>query len=608
MVLTSVIEFWKLAQSFKRKLAKVSLLLGADAILTASSVVTIAPLADLILEKPRDEWLSITTKLEMVFNEINIPFSLISVTLLFFVLTLSLSIFSIVVTRVITSLRISVIRYLIDQSLTKMFAADWRYFSSTKRGVLNNTYIKEINRSAGAFQGLAQGFASIIKILAFLAVPFILEPTLVFICLLATLIMVIPFMYIGKWSFLFGKRDLKFVNRYASILRESIEAAREVISYGKERETINQINRAYQKSGEAQIKSATFNALATQMYEPVGILIIITVLSFAKQNSEGLALSSIAVVLWGLMRTIPPVKMLIGLKHSLDNSLPSLQQIFTEQERAESFKQTSGVEFNKYDKRQIEFKNVYFTYDGASKSLLGCSFAAENNQLVALVGESGSGKSTIIDLIIGLQRPNEGEVLLNGIDSRLINLGMWRDGISLVPQKPVLFDLSIRANLLWANPKATESELWRACEIADAKRFIQHLPQGIDTEIGDSGIRLSGGQVQRIALARAIIRKPDLLILDEATSALDMETEARIYSALENETKNCLVFIVAHRLSTISNADRILVFQQGKLIEEGNYQSLLNHRGYFRRLLDSQNIQFNAESSSYSSQNALIGS
>jgi ABC-type multidrug transport system fused ATPase/permease subunit len=550
--------------------------------------VTIAPLADLVLEKPQDQWIPVTSKLHDLFGFVDAPFTLVSMTLLFFLLTLSISMFSVVVRRALVKLKISVIRYLIDLSLDRMFAADWGYFSSTKRGVLNNTYINEMNKSASAFQGLSQGIAALVKILAFIIVPLLLEPFLVSICLIATLIMVLPFMYIGKWSFMFGSRDLKFVNRYASILRESIEAAREVISYGKEAETIQQINQAYKKSGEAQIKSATFSTFATQMYEPVGILIIITVLIFAKQSSDGIALSSIAVVMWGLIRTIGPIKTLIQIKHNIDNKLPSLQQIFSEQARAESFRQAHGKEFSKQDKRSIDFDDVYFAYQGNSRGLSGCSFSAADNQLIALVGESGSGKSTIIDLILGLQRPASGQVILNGIDSRSIDLSLWRAGISIVPQKPVLFDLSIRNNLLWANSVASEEELWRACEIADAKNFIQMLPQGIDTEIGDSGIRLSGGQVQRIALARAIIRKPDLLILDEATSALDMETEARIYRSLEVETRNCLVFIVAHRLSTISNADRILVFRQGKLIEEGNYQSLFNQKGYFRRLLDSQ--------------------
>lgn len=584
----SVYEFWKLTRPFKKQLSVVSFLLGIDALLTAFSVASIAPLADLVLEKPQSQWLTVTTKVHSLFQVIGISFNLVSMILLFFLLTLSMALFSIVVRRSIVKLRISVIRYLINRSLETMFAADWGYFSSTKRGVLNNTYINEMNKSASAFLGLAQGISAIVKILAFIIVPLLIEPILVSICLVATFIIVIPFMYIGKWSFMFGSRDLKFVNRYASLLRESIEAAREVISYGKEAATIKQINLAYQKSGEAQIKSATFNAFATQMYEPVGILIIITVLIIAKQNTEEFALSTVAVVMWGLIRTIGPVKNLIQIKHGIDNKLPSLQQILSEQTRAESFRQVYGSEFNYRANRSVEFDNVHFTYQGNARGLSGCSFAAGDNQLIALVGESGSGKSTIIDLVLGLQTPESGCVLLNGLNSKSIDLIQWRKGVSLVPQKPVLFDLSIRENLLWANPNVNDDEIWRVCEIADAKKFILQLPQGLDTEIGDSGIRLSGGQVQRIALARAIIRKPKLLILDEATSALDMETEARIYRALENETKGCLVFIVAHRLSTISNADRILVFQQGKLIEEGNYQSLLNRKGYFRRLLDSQ--------------------
>lgn len=588
MLFSSLSEFWKLTRPFKRQLTVVCSLLGIDALLTAFSVVSIAPLADLVLEKAQEQWLPITSKVHSIFEAIGIPFTLVSMILLFFLLTLSMALFSIVVRRSLVKLKISVIRHLINQSLETMFTADWGYFSTTKRGVLNNTYINEMNKTASAFLGLAQGIAAIIKIFAFILVPLLLEPVLVSICLLAAFLMVLPFMYIGKWSFMFGSRDLKFVNRYSSILRESIEAAREVISYGKESETIKQINQAYKKSGEAQIKSATFSAFATQMYEPVGILIIITVLVFAKQNTDGIALSSMAVVMWGLIRTIGPVKLLIQIKHGIDNKLPSLQQIFAEQARAASFRQTHGKEFNDHTTRAIAFNDVYFSYQGNSRGLSGCSFSAGSNQLIALVGESGSGKSTIIDLILGLQSPESGNVLLNGIDSRSIDLALWRKGISLVPQKPVLFDLSIRENLLWANPGASESEIWRVCEIVDAKNFILQLPHQMETEIGDSGIRLSGGQIQRIALARAIIRKPDLLILDEATSALDMETEARIYRALENETKDCLVFIVAHRLSTISNADRILVFQQGKLIEEGNYQSLFNQHGYFRRLLDSQ--------------------
>jgi ABC-type multidrug transport system fused ATPase/permease subunit len=208
--------------------------------------------------------------------------------------------------------------------------------------------------------------------------------------------------------------------------------------------------------------------------------------------------------------------------------------------------------------------------------------------MLALVGESGSGKSTVVDLVLGLQQPSSGSVQLNGTDSRRTDLARWRDLLAIVPQSPVLFDLSVRDNLLWAKPDAEEAELWHVCDVAGASDFIRHLPSGLDTEIGDSGIRLSGGQVQRLALARALIRRPALLILDEATSALDTETESRIYRSLQTETQDCLVLVVAHRLSTIAGADEILVMRHGRVVERGNYASLVEQRGYFHRLLNTQ--------------------
>ena len=584
----SLKEFWQLARFFKDRLAVVSALLALDALLTATSVITVAPLTDLLLEKPPAEWLGVSTKLQSVFHWFGLQFTVVSVAVLFFLLTLGMTLFSVFVRWSLVKLRIAVIRHLIDQSLTKMFAADWNYFASTKRGLLINTYVNEVNISGAAFQSLTLAVASIVRIVAFIAVPLVLAPTMVLSCLVAAVILLLPFMYIGKWSFKFGTSNVSFANRYAALFRESIEAAHEVISFGRERTTIKQINHAYQQYGDSRVKAETFSFFASQMYEPMGILVIMTALVVATRSSEGLALSSVAVVLWGLVRTIGPLKQLIQLKHNVDNKLPSLRQILGEQQRAESMRQTNGNCFNPQTTWSVQFDQVGFRYQDGTAALTDCSFSASNNQMVALVGESGSGKSTIIDLILGLQRPELGRVLLNGVDTDAVDLQQWRKGIAVVPQSPVLFDLSVRDNILWANPDASDAEIWRVCAIAGAREFVEQMPNGLDTEIGDSGVRLSGGQVQRLALARALIRKPALLILDEATSALDMETEAHIYKELAKETRDCLVIVVAHRLSTISGADNILVFQRGQLIEQGDHDALLAQQGYFYRLLNAQ--------------------
>lgn len=584
----SIRQFWQLTRPFKGRLAAASGLLAVDALLAAFSVVTIAPLADLVLEKARDQWMPVTTRMESLMTGLGLPFDMVSVAMVFFLFTLGMAVFSVFVRWILTRLRVDVVRYLINRSLEKMFDAGWGYFSASKRGTLMNTYLREVNNTGAAFQSLSLSVASLVRVAAFIVVPLLLEPVLVTICLLAAMLLILPFMYIGKWSTRFGKRDVAASNRYASLVRESIEAAREVISYGRQRRTIDQIDQAYGQFGESRVKAETFSVFASQMYEPVGILVLLGVLVAARQAGDAVALSSVAVVLWGLVRSIAPLKQLIQLKHNLDNRLPSLQQVLAEQARATSFRQAPGSQVPGGGQCRIEFRQAGLRYDDGSQALEDCSFDMSGPGVVALVGESGSGKSTIVDLVLGLLQPSSGQVLMNGIDSGDIDLARWREALAIVPQQPVLFDLSVRDNLLWAEPGASEDELWRICETAGAADFIRGLPAGLDTEIGDSGVRLSGGQVQRLALARALIRRPKLLILDEATSALDTETEARVYRSLQAETRDCLVMVVAHRLSTIAGADDILVMQQGRLVERGNYAALVAREGYFHRLLRAQ--------------------
>jgi ATP-binding cassette subfamily B protein len=218
--------------------------------------------------------------------------------------------------------------------------------------------------------------------------------------------------------------------------------------------------------------------------------------------------------------------------------------------------------------------DLSFTYPGREKTLQGINITISKGQMVALVGESGSGKSTITDLVLGLQIPDFGLVVLDGIPLSHWEQNSFRERVGYVPQEPILFHASIRANLLWSQPKANEEDLWSACRMANAADFINALPLGIDTIVGERGVRLSGGQRQRIALARALLRKPEILILDEATSALDSESEQLIQESIDRVAKNTTILVIAHRLSTIAKADYIYVLDEGRVIEEGGYANL----------------------------------
>ena len=209
--------------------------------------------------------------------------------------------------------------------------------------------------------------------------------------------------------------------------------------------------------------------------------------------------------------------------------------------------------------------------------------------MTALVGESGSGKSTITDLVLGLQIPDDGMVLIDKLSLNNYKQNSFRQRIGYVPQDPMLFHCSVRDNLLWSQENATENELWEALKLANADQFVLDLPEGLDTLVGDRGVRLSGGQRQRIALARALIRKPELLILDEATSALDSDSEKLIQASIENVAKETTILIIAHRLSTIAKADKVYVLSKGEIIEEGTYENLSNKKeGILYQMINTQ--------------------
>lgn len=228
------------------------------------------------------------------------------------------------------------------------------------------------------------------------------------------------------------------------------------------------------------------------------------------------------------------------------------------------------------------FRNVQFSYKDSQEQVLdGFQLEVKAGETIALVGESGSGKTTVLNLIIGFITPSDGRLLIDGMDVSDINLRSYRKFISVVPQSPVLFTGTVRENIVYGLERVSEEKIGHAIEAANLKSVIAKLPKGLDTMIGEHGANLSGGQRQRISIARAIIRDPKVIILDEATSALDTISEKEIQDALDRLIKDRTTFIVAHRLSTVRGADRIVVLDKGKIREEGSYEELMAQKGEF---------------------------
>lgn len=272
----------------------------------------------------------------------------------------------------------------------------------------------------------------------------------------------------------------------------------------------------------------------------------------------------------------------LGATERVKDILEQDQELIVEEDDS-----VTPVTFN----HQIEYKNVSFRYPTRPdmEVLKGVDFTVNKGDKIALVGSSGSGKSTIIKLLSRFYKLSGGEILIDGKSIESFELKSLRKAIGVVPQDVILFGGTIYENILYGNPKATKEEVYEAAKQANALNFIENFPEKFDTLVGERGVQLSGGQKQRIAIARALLKNPQILILDEATSSLDAESENLVQEALEQLMQNRTTFIIAHRLSTVRTADKIFVINQGEIVEEGKHQELsVKENGFYSNLLKLQ--------------------
>jgi len=316
----------------------------------------------------------------------------------------------------------------------------------------------------------------------------------------------------------------------------------------------------------------------------IAIVVIGTVLHIDGQATVGEIVSfmGFATLLIGRMESA------VQFASRLFFQLPVLEDFFGVLDAKSSVPEHPGAPELLAPQGEVAFEDVTFAYPGGPAILSGLSFVARPGTSVALVGQTGAGKSTAMNLLQRLWDPVAGQIMIDGQDLRDVTLESLRRSIGVVFQESLLFNRSIRENLRIGRAGASDEELERACRLADAHEFIIRQPQGYDTIVGERGATLSGGQRQRLAIARALLKDPPILILDEATSALDAATEARVSRAMQTLMRGRTTFIIAHRLSTVRDADLILVFENGQVVERGNFAELLALRGRFAALVETQ--------------------
>ncbi|WP_336866458.1 ABC transporter ATP-binding protein [Peribacillus frigoritolerans] len=486
------------------------------------------------------------------------------------------------------------IRHLRDEAYENLLQVNWGfYLKKRKTDIINIMTNETFNVSAGINLFL-QFLSSLIFTFIQIVIALYLSVTMTSFIIVFGLILIFFSRKFIKKSQTLGKETFQLTQTYLAGITDHLNGMKDIKSNSLEDSHLSWFLSLTEKMEKNRIKLTTLNTTSQMIFKVVSSLLIaifmfFSIKMFMAQPAQLMLIMVIFSRLWPRFTSIQ------SNLEQLGSTLPSFKALLDLQiecrearELYESdYKNIKSIEI----KKGLDCRHVYFRYNPneSTYALKNINVHIPSNRMTAIVGRSGAGKSTLIDLLMGLNQPDRGEVRIDDISLTSDHLLSLRKSISYIPQDPFLFNATIRENLMIIDPNASDESIWESLEFAAADDFVSKLPQGLDTLIGDRGVRLSGGERQRLVLARAILRKPAILVLDEATSALDTENEAKIQAAIERLKGTMTIIVIAHRLSTIRNADQVLVMDQGEIIQVGEYNQLASEkRGMFSNLLGIQ--------------------
>lgn len=396
---------------------------------------------------------------------------------------------------------------------------------------------------------------------------------------------------IGRKLRTYSTRSLEKLSNITSILQETFSGIRIVKAFGMEPVEINKFQRETNRYFRTMLKRVRVRSLAGPVNEFLGTAAGVLILWYGgRQVLRGdiMGPEEFMTFIIAIFLLMQPIKSLSKVHNRIQEGLAAAERVFRVLDTPARIRQAPDALEVADFQSSIRYRDVVFSYDGGEPVLDHIDLEIQRGEVVALVGASGVGKSTMADLLPRFYDPQEGSVELDGVDVRKISIRSLRRLFGVVTQETILFNDTVYNNIAYGAEGAGRDEIMKAARAANADDFIGELPQGYETEIGDRGAKLSGGQRQRIAIARALLKNPQILILDEATSALDSEAEIYVQQALDRLMKNRTALVIAHRLSTIQNADRIVVLDGGRIAQIGRHEDLIRQEGIYKKLYELQ--------------------
>ena len=510
------------------------------------------------------------------------------------VLTFIIKAFAIYGTRIVTiKVGIKIIKNIQTLMAKKFLLSDISHITKKHSG----KYLSNFTTDTGILFGVLTGvvvtlFKETFTLIALLGLMFYHDWQLSLLAIIMIPIAALSSKNLGKKM---GKKvylSLEASDKFMKFLSEMIKGSWLIKIYQKEEEELKRISMVIDERFKAIRKVEQTRLGAGPIMEIISAIALAIVVFFAGYRSMqgAITLGEFVSFLAALMLAYQPVRALAGINIGIQEGIAAAKRIYEIIDQKNEIYHDENAPSLKLNNASIEFKNISFTYPDGTHALKNLSAKIEGGTKVGLVGISGSGKTTFLNLIPRFFHLKNGSIFIDNQNINDINLNSLRKEISLVSQDVILFDDTIRANILYGNAFASNEEIIEACKFAAAQDFVEKLPNKYETIIGENGIKLSGGQKQRLSIARAILKNSSIILLDEATSSLDSESESVIQKAIENLTKNKTTIIIAHRLSTVMNCDKILVFENGQIIEEGKHEFLVNNSSTYKKLYEKQII------------------
>ena len=510
------------------------------------------------------------------------------------VFTFIIKAFSIYGTRIITiKVGIKIIKNIQTLMAQKFLLSDISHITKKHSGKYLSNFTNDITILFTILTGVVVTlFKETFTLIALLGLMFYHDWQLSLLAMIMIPVAAISSKNIGKKM---GKKvhvSLEASDKFMKFLSEIIKGSWLIKIYQKEEDELKKISMIIDERFKAIRKVEQTRLGAGPIMEIISAVAIAIVVFFAGYRSiqGAITLGEFVSFLAALMLAYQPVRALAGINVGIQEGIAAAKRIYEIIDQKNEIFNDENAPSLKLKNATLEFKNISFTYPDGTHALKNLSAKIEGGKKVGLVGISGSGKTTFLNLIPRFFNLKHGTILIDDQNINNINLNSLRKEISIVSQDVILFDDTIRSNILYGNASASNDEIINACKFAAAQDFVEKLPNKYETIIGENGIKLSGGQKQRLSIARAILKDSPIILLDEATSSLDSESEAVIQKAIENLTKNKTTIIIAHRLSTIMNCDKILVFDSGQIVDEGSHEFLVKNSSIYKNLYEKQII------------------